>query len=288
MNINWYPGHMTKARRMIEEYLPQVDMAVEILDARIPASSRNPDIIRLSEKFGKKTLIVLNKSDLSDPNANKKWLEYYKNECGAAMLYDAKKKSSAANADFFAAVKGAFSDKLERNAARGMIGKSLKIMILGIPNAGKSTVINNLCGEKKAKAEDRPGVTRTKQWISAGGLDILDTPGILWPKLEDKHAAVRLAVTGAIRDEILDTEELAAKFVEILKNDYPKELCARYKLTELSDDPYEILHMIAKKRGFIVSGGEVDLERTSLILLDEFRAGKIGRITLDSYERLHV
>jgi len=280
---------MTKARRMIEEYLPHVDMAVEILDARIPYSSRNPDIIRLIKESGKKTLIVLNKSDLADPNANKKWLEYYKNECGASMLYDAKKKSSAANKEFFDAVREAFAEKLERSAARGIVNKTLKIMILGIPNAGKSTVINNLAGEKRAKAEDRPGVTRTKQWISAGGLDILDTPGILWPKLEDKQSAIRLAVTGAIRDEILDTEELAAKFVEILKNDYRKQFTERYKLPEeLPENPYEILEMIAKKRGFIVSGGEVDLERTSLILLDEFRAGKIGRITLDSYERLHI
>ena len=274
---------MTKARRMIEESLRQVDMAVEILDARIPLSSRNPDIAPMLAKANRPGMIVLNKSDLADPAQNEKWLTEYKKIGVPAILFNAKTTGAKANAEFINAVKKAFAEKTEKNAARGMIGRPIKIMVLGIPNAGKSTVINSICGSKRTKAEDRPGVTRGKQWISAQGLDILDTPGILWPKIENRSAAEKLAVTGAIRDEILDSEELAVRLLDILKKyGYEKQLAERYKLTlPLTENTLDLLSHIGKKRGFIISGGQTDTERTAAVLIDEFRSGKIGRITLD-------
>lgn len=278
---------MTKARRMIEDSLKQVDMAVEILDARIPLSSRNPDIAPMLTKANRPGLIVLNKSDLADPAENEKWLEKYRKSGVSAILFNAKTTGAKANAEFINAVKKAFGEKTEKNAARGMVGRPIKIMVLGIPNAGKSTVINSLCGSKRAKAEDRPGVTRGKQWISTEGLDILDTPGILWPKIEDIAAAEKLAVTGAIRDEILDSEELAVRLLSILRScGYSELIKARYKITdELPESDPDLLSLIGKKRGFVVSGGEIDTERAAAVLLDEFRGGKIGRITLDRSEQ---
>lgn len=278
---------MAKAKRMIEDSLKQVDMAVELIDARIPVSSRNPDIAPLLAKANRPSMILMNKSDLADPAENDRWIARYRKEGIPAILFNARATGPKSNAEFIAAVKAAFAEKIERNIAKGMSGKAIKIMVLGIPNVGKSTVINNICGNKRAKAEDRPGVTRGKQWISAGGLDILDTPGILWPRLEDKQAAERLAVTGAIRDEILDSEELAVCLLNILRtSDYLPLLKARYKLdSDLPEDSYELLTLIGKKRGFIISGGETDTERTAAVLLDEFRGGKIGRITLDKYEQ---
>ena len=283
MNINWYPGHMAKARRMIEESLKQVDMAVELVDARIPVSSRNPEIAPMLAKANRPGMIILNKSDLADPSENEKWLARYRKEGIPAILFNAKAAGARSGAEFTGAVRAAFADKIEKNTARGMAGKAIRIMVLGIPNVGKSTVINNICGSRRAKAEDRPGVTRGKQWISAGGLDILDTPGILWPRIEDRTTAEKLAVTGAIRDEILDTEDLAACLIRVLRESrYSGLLSSRYKLPdELPEDVYDLMRMIGRKRGFIVLGGEVDTERTAAIILDEFRGGKIGRITLD-------
>ncbi len=274
---------MTKARRMIEDSLKQVDMAVEILDARIPLSSRNPDIAPMLAKANRPGMIILNKSDLADPAENEKWLSQYKKSGIPAILFNARATGAKATAEFTAAVKTAYAEKAEKNAARGMVGRAIKIMVLGIPNVGKSTVINCLCGSKRAKAEDRPGVTRGKQWISAQGLDILDTPGILWPKIDDKSAAEKLAVTGAIRDEILDCEELAVSLLDILKNcGYMPLVVSRYKITEkLPESSLDLLSLIGKKRGFVVSGGHIDTERAASVLLDEFRGGKIGRITLD-------
>ncbi len=278
---------MTKARRMIEDSLKQVDMAVEILDARIPLSSRNPDIAPMLAKANRPGLIVLNKSDLADPAENEKWLEKYRKSGVPSILFNAKTTGAKAKAEFINAVKKAFGEKTEKNAARGMVGRPIKIMVLGIPNVGKSTVINSLCGSKRAKAEDRPGVTRGKQWISTEGLDILDTPGILWPKIEDRTAAEKLAVTGAIRDEILDSEELAVRLLSILRScGYSELIKARYKITdELPESDPDLLSLIGKKRGFVVSGGEIDTERAAAVLLDEFRGGKIGRITLDRSEQ---
>lgn len=281
MNINWYPGHMAKARRLIEDNLKCVDIVAELVDARIPASSRNPDIDKILAAANKPRIVVLNKSDLADAKQNKLWLGYYASLGYSAILYNS--KVAGGTSSFVRAIKEAQKDKLERNIARGMAGKHIKVMTLGIPNVGKSTLINNLCGVQAAKAEDRPGVTRTKQWISVcDGIDMLDMPGILWPKIDDKDAALRLAITGAIRDEILDTETLAMKLIGLLRNTYPAELKARYKISEeLPEDDYEALTLIGRKRGFLVSGGEVNTERAAEVLLDEFRSCKIGRITLD-------
>lgn len=281
MNINWYPGHMAKARRMIEESLKLVDMTVELVDARIPKASRNPDIDRILSSSQKPRLIILNKSDLADPNSNKKWLEYYKSISVNAVLYNS--KSHTGNNELIQAIKSVFQERTARDAEKGIVNRSIKVMVLGIPNVGKSTFINNISRTNKAKAEDRPGVTRTKQWIRIpAGIDFLDMPGILWPKLEDQNTALKLALIGSVKDEILDTEELALNLVEILKSNYKEMLLTRYKLPdELPDDNWDLIKLIGKKRGFIISGGDIDTERTSLILLDEFRACKIGQITLE-------
>lgn len=284
-NINWYPGHMTKARRMVEAMLPNVDCVAELVDARIPLSSKNPDIERIVKD--KPKLLVLNKSDVADPVMNKWWKNYFEEKGCSVLLFDSRVRSEASFTLFENKIKEVCSEVLERRKQRGIVGKSVKIMVLGIPNVGKSTFINNLSGQKAAKAEDRPGVTRGKQWISLrNGIDMLDMPGILWPKLENKYAAQNLAITGAIKDNILDLEGLAMVLLDILKNRYVDFLRERYKLPEtLPEDVYELLNLIAAKRGFILSGGRFDTERASIVLLDEFRAGKIGRITLDNLEK---
>ena len=280
ININWYPGHMTKTKRMIEECMPNIDIVAELVDARIPMSSKNPDIDKLCEN--KTRLIILNKSDISDPNQNKKWTDYYKEKGFYTVLFNSKAPKSGFKM-FTEIVNNIYREKLEKNLKRGIKSKSLKIMVLGIPNVGKSTFINNLSGAKRAKAEDRPGVTRGKQWISlSGGIDLLDMPGILWPRLEDQKAAQKLAITGAVKDEVLDVEALACVLAGILGENYENALKDRYELTgDLPSDCYELLELIGRKRGFIVRGGEVDMLRTSNILLDEFRACKIGKINLD-------
>ena len=280
-NINWYPGHMTKTKRMIQDCIKDIDIIVEMVDARIPLASKNPDIEKLTEH--RPRLLILNKSDLASPAENKKWAEYYKSKGYSVFLNNSLKPDTA---EFFAAVKELYAEKAERNAQRGLKNKAVRIMILGIPNVGKSTLINSLSGEKRTKTEDRPGVTRGKQWIMLkGGIALLDMPGILWPKLENQHAAANLAITGAIKDKVLDIEEIALKLLAFLSKNYPKELIEKYKLEdELPEDDYELLKMIGKKRGFLLSGGEIDTERTAIILTDEFRAGKIGRITLEKAE----
>lgn len=281
MNINWYPGHMAKARRMIEESIGLVDMTVELVDARIPVSSRNPDIDRILNASQKPRMIILNKSDLSDSAMNKKWLAYYKNQGINAILYNS--KTAGGSFGLVQAVRSVFKERIARDAAKGIVNRSIKIMVLGIPNVGKSTFINNISGTNKARAEDRPGITRTKQWVRiSDGIDLLDMPGILWPKIEDQEAALKLALIGSIKDEVIDTEELAMKLAGLLARNYKPMLTARYKLPEeLPEDDWELLKLIGKKRGFVISGGEIDTERTSLILLDEFRGCKIGKITLE-------
>ncbi|PWM45890.1 MAG: ribosome biogenesis GTPase YlqF [Clostridiales bacterium] len=285
MDINWYPGHMTKARRMIEALLPSVDCVVELVDARIPLSSKNPDIEKITQN--KPKLLILNKSDIADPKMNKWWQAYFEEKGYSVMLFDSRTKKAASTAMFIGKIKDIFAEKLERQKQRGIVGKSVKIMVLGIPNVGKSTFINNISGQKVAKAEDRPGVTRGKQWISLqNGIDMLDMPGILWPKLENKYAAQNLAITGAIKDNVLDIEGLAMVLLGILKVHYKNELCLRYKLPdELPEDNYELLKLVAKKRGFMISGGHVDTERAAIILIDEFRGCKIGKITLDNLDK---
>lgn len=280
MSINWYPGHMTKAKRMIIDSLKDIDIVVELLDARIPFASKNPDIEYLTKD--KPKLLVLNKSDLASPSENNRWSNYYKNK-GYFVIQQSSLKLNVEN--FTSAVRSLFSEKAERYAKRGITNKTVRIMILGIPNVGKSTLINALSGEKRVKTEDRPGVTRGKQWISLkGNIALLDTPGILWAKLENQHAAARLAITGAIRDTVLDIEEIAMQLLDILSKDYPESLRERYKLEGIDSDCYELLKSIGKKRGFVIKGGEIDTERAANVLLDEFRSGKIGRITLEKVD----
>ena len=283
--IQWFPGHMAKTRRLISENLKNVDIVIEILDARIPYSSRNPEIKKLIEN--KPSLIILNKASLADPVANKRWCEHYSSENSICITVDC--LSGEGLQSILPAIKTILKDKLERYEAKGMHGRRLFAMVLGIPNVGKSTLINKLSGANKAKAEDRPGVTRDKQWFSTGiGVDILDMPGILWPKFEDERVGDNLAFTGAIKDDILDIELLAMKLCRRLRDNYPKLISERYKLGDLSAyaelDDYDFLCAIGKKRGFLISGGEVNTERTANMILDEFRGCRIGRITLDNIE----
>ena len=277
MTIHWYPGHMTKTRRMMEDTLKQVDAVCEIVDARIPQSSRNPDIATLAANLPR--LIVLNRCDQADPALTAKWHAYFE-KCGYQVL-ETDCKSGAGTKQFPAAVRTLLAEKLARYEEKGQVGRGVRLMIAGIPNVGKSTLINRISGRKAAKAEDRPGVTRGKQWFSlTKGIEALDTPGILWPKIDDEAVGLRLAFTGAIRDEILDIEELAMKLMETLYATAPGAIEARYKFTPTGNG-YDDLCMAARKRGFLISGGEVDTERMSKILLDEYREGKLGRITLE-------
>ena len=279
MNIQWYPGHMTKTRRMIEADVKLVDAVCEILDARIPMASRNPDIDAICGT--KPRMIILNRIDMADPAMTKRWAEHFRAKGYSVLQTDCKTKKGISG--FVPAVRELLAEKLARYAEKGQVGRPLKLMIVGIPNVGKSTFINQVAGRKGAKAENRPGVTRGKQWITVDqGLLLLDTPGILWPKFEDSSVGVRLAFTGAIRDEVIDIEELAMRLMDYLGKNYPKAIEERYKLTvSEEDDGYALLEKAGRKRGFLISGGEVDTERMSRILLDEFRGGKLGRFTLE-------
>ncbi|MBO5266155.1 MAG: ribosome biogenesis GTPase YlqF [Ruminiclostridium sp.] len=274
-DIQWFPGHMTKTRRMIEENLKLVDAVVEIVDSRIPESSRNP---LLTELVGNKPrIIMLNKCDYSDDEVTKKWREFYEKQGYTVLVCDC--RSGKGINRFLPLLKQKLSDLLERRRAKGMIGKALRIMVVGIPNVGKSSFINRMANSKKVKVEDRPGVTRGKQWVSIDKeVELLDMPGILWPKFDDKQVAVRLAFTGAIKDDVMDVEALAEELGTYLKEHYPERLKERYKLDNL--DGY-ITELIARKRGMMVSGGEPDTERAAITLLDEYRSGKIGKITLE-------
>ena len=279
MKIQWYPGHMTKTRRMIAEQLKNVDAVCELLDARIPVSSRNPDVDELTA--GKPRLVVLNRADQADPAVTKRWAAYFRDQSCAVLECSAKDGGGVER--FSAAVRTLLADKLRAYAEKGQAGRTVRVMVLGVPNVGKSTFINRIAGRKTAKTEDRPGVTRTKQWVPVDKtLELLDTPGILWPKFEDSSVGVRLAFTGAIRDEVVDIEELAMRLMDYLGKNYSKAIEERYKLTvSEEDDGYALLEKAGRKRGFLISGGEVDTERMSRILLDEFRGGKLGRFTLE-------
>ena len=290
MNIQWYPGHMTKTRRMIADQLKNVDAVCEILDARIPLSSRNPDVDELTA--GKPRLVVLNRVDQADPEATRKWATHFRSK-GYAVL-ESNAKDGLGTAKFAAAVRELLADKLRAYAERGMAGRVVRVMILGIPNVGKSTFINKVAGRKTARTEDRPGVTRSKQWVPIDrGLELLDTPGILWPKFEDQSVGLNLAFTGAVKDDILDIETLGCHLMAYLGGQYPEAVKAAYKLAELPEREdgendvawgYRLLTAAGKKRGFLISGGEVDTERMAKILLDEFRAGKLGHFTLEMPE----
>ena len=286
MNIQWYPGHRTKTRRMMEENLKLVDAVCEILDARIPISSRNPDIDAICGT--KPRLVILNRIDMADPAMVKKWAEYFKSRGMAVLLTDCKNRKGING--FVPAVRQLLSEKLRRYAEKGQVGRPLKIMVVGIPNVGKSTFINQIAGRKGAKAENRPGVTRGKQWVTVDtGLLLLDTPGILWPRFEDPEVGIRLAYTGAVKDDILDIETLAYHLMEMLWKRYPDAVRARYKIELPEDaDGTALLEAAGRKRGFLISGGEIDLERMSKVLLEEYRSCKLGRFTLESPEQMNV
>lgn len=281
MNIQWYPGHMTKTRRQIEADLKLVDAVCEIVDARIPVSSRNPDIDSICAN--KPRLIVLNRSDLADWEVTKSWMQYFKGQGIAAIATDCKSRRGIN--EFLPAVRSVLKEKIARNAAKGM-NKPLRIMIVGIPNVGKSTFINQISGRKGAKAENRPGVTRGKQWVTVdSSLLLLDTPGILWPKFEDPEVGMMLAYTGAVKENVIDTEELACHLAEKLNRYYPQVLLDRYKVQMPTDTPgYMLLEEAGRKRGYLLAKGEINTERMAKVLIDEYRSGKLGTFTFEKVE----
>ena len=278
MNIQWYPGHMTKTRRQMEQDLKQVDAVCEIMDARIPISSRNPDIDSICGNTPR--MVILNRLDLADPDATGRWAAYFKNRGIAAVATDCKSRKGINQ--FTPAVRQLLHEKLERDAARGMT-RALRIMIVGIPNVGKSTLINQISGRKGAKAENRPGVTRGKQWVTVDkDLLLMDTPGILWPKFEDPNVGMMLAYTGAVKDGIMDLEELACRLMELLWQRYPQVIRERYGIDcELDIPGWQLIEAAGKKRGYLLARGEINTERMAKVLIDEFRSGKLGRFTLE-------
>lgn len=281
-NLSWFPGHMTKTRRMITAEIKNMDAVCEILDARIPLSSRNPDVDELTA--GKPRLVVLNRVDQADPGETRRWAAYFRGK-GYAVL-EANAKGGAGTAQFAAAVRELLRDKLAAWADRGQVGRTVRVMVLGIPNVGKSTFINKVARRKSAKAEDRPGVTRSKQWVPVDStLELLDTPGILWPRFDDPEVGKRLAFTGAIKDDVVDMEELACCLMDYLSRRYAPVLAERYKIeVEPEDSGYDLLEKAGRKRGFLMRGAQVDTQRMARVLLDEFRGGKLGRFTLETVE----
>ncbi len=281
-NLSWFPGHMTKTRRMITAEIKNMDAVCEILDARIPLSSRNPDVDELTA--GKPRLVVLNRVDQADPGETRRWAAYFRGK-GYAVL-EANAKGGAGTAQFAAAVRELLRDKLAAWADRGQVGRTVRVMVLGIPNVGKSTFINKVAHRKTARAEDRPGVTRSKQWVPVDStLELLDTPGILWPRFDDPEVGKRLAFTGAIKDDVVDMEELACCLMDYLSQRYAPVLAERYKIeVEPEDSGYDLLEKAGRKRGFLMRGAQVDTQRMARVLLDEFRGGKLGRFTLETVE----
>ncbi len=280
-NIQWFPGHMAKTKRKIKEILPLIDAVAEVVDARIPMSSRNPDLKEIIEN--KPHIILLNKCDMADNRITKQWIENYKKNGITAIALDC--KSGKGINQFKDTVKTALSYKLEAYREKGMVGKPLRVMVVGIPNVGKSSFINKIAGRTKAKAENRPGVTRGNQWFTIDKqLELLDTPGVLWPKFDDQTVGERLAFTGAVKDNILDTELLAIRLLEILSENYRELLTARYGELDFTLDSYELLCQIGKKRGMVIRGGETDTERAANMLLEEYRNQKIGNISLERVE----
>ena len=284
MNIQWYPGHMTKTRRQIEADLKQVDAVCEIVDSRIPMSSRNPDIDSICGN--KPRVIVLNRMDLADPEATRQWAAYFKSKGFTVVSTDCKSRKGIA--DFGPAVRNACKEKIQRDQARGM-NRAVRLMVVGIPNVGKSTLINQISGRKGAKAENRPGVTRGKQWVAVDStLQLLDTPGILWPKFEDPQVGLMLAATGAVKEDVLDLEELACRLMQLLWQRYPDAIKERYGVEgpdeECAFPGYDLLLQAGKKRGFLLRGNEINTERMAKVLVDEYRSGKLGRFTLEMPE----
>ncbi len=289
INVQWFPGHMAKTRRIMKSSMPLVDAVVEITDARIPYSSRNPEMDKIIGN--KPRLILLNKCDAADETVTSQWIDYYKRKNILALATDC--KSGRGVNKFLPALKQLLSAEIEKWNAKGMTGRPIRIMIVGIPNVGKSSFINKLSNSKRARVEDRPGVTRGKQWVTLSeGLELLDMPGVLWPKFEDKQVGENLAFTGAIKDNVMDIEYLACRLLQFLNNGYSDRIEERYGVdlsgikpddSVLSDctEGYEILNRIGKKRGFLISGGEIDTERTAITVVDEFRGGKLGRLSLE-------
>ncbi len=278
-SIQWFPGHMTKTKRMIKASLPLVDAVVEILDARVPESSRNPDLQSLIE--GKPRIVILNKCDTADEVLTQRWIAWYRKQGVTAIPADC--RSGKGLNKFIPTVKQVLADLISKYEAKGMKGRVLHLMVVGIPNVGKSSFINRLAGQKKAKVEDRPGVTRTKQWVKLSeDIELLDMPGVLWPKFEDMSVGEKLAFTGAVKDDVVDIETLACRLLCVLNSSYKNDLETRYKIqTEDDEDGYELLKKVGKARGMLVSGGEINTERAAITVLDEFRGGKLGRITLE-------
>ncbi len=281
--VQWFPGHMAKTRRLIKESLSLVDGVTEIIDARIPYSSSNPELEELVNN--KPRIVLLNKCDLADKNTTNQWIEYYKNKGITALPVDCR-TGKGLNA-YYSTVREVLKDKIKQNEDRGMPGKALRIMVVGIPNTGKSSFINRMAGAAKAKVADKAGVTRHNQWFAIGnGIELLDTPGVLWPKFDDPAVGDKLAFIGSVKDEILDSETLAVRLLEVMKNNYPERLVERYKVNDFQDkEAWELLEMIGKKRGMMIKGGEIDTERVSVMLLDEYRGGKLGAISLERPEK---
>ena len=284
LNIQWYPGHMTKTRRQMEEDLRLVDAVCEILDARIPISSRNPDIDTLCGK--KPRMVVLNRIDMADPAMTRRWADYFKSRGMAVIQTDCKSRRGISS--FVPAVRGLLAEKLVRYAEKGQVGRPLKIMVVGIPNVGKSTFINQIAGRKGAKAENRPGVTRGKQWVNVDtSLLLLDTPGILWPKFDDPQVGLHLAFTGAVKDDVMDVESLACSLMQMLAVRYPDALRARYGVDIPAEpDGYELLQAAGRRRGFLMSGGEINTERMAKVLLEEYRSCRLGTFTLEDPQEM--
>lgn len=284
MTIQWFPGHMTKARRQIQEKLKLIDLVIELIDARLPLSSRNPMIDEILQ--GKPRMIVMNKADLADPAVSQEWIAYFKEQGHTALQVDA--QTGTGIKDIPVQAKILLKEKIDRQLAKGINPRAIRALIVGIPNVGKSTLINRMAGRSIAATGDRPGVTKAQQWIKIGEIELLDTPGILWPKFEDQNVGYRLAVTGAIKEEILNVEEVAFFGVKYLVQYYWDTMAERYGLTEKPQDienPNEIVEVmeaVGRKRGCIVSGGQVDLEKASLVILRDLRAGKLGRLTLEA------
>ena len=280
-SIQWFPGHMAKTRRVMKESLGLVDIVVELRDARIPKSSRNPEIEKIVGD--KPRLVVFNKADIADPAVTKMWQDYYKSHGVRTLALDC--RSGKGLKELVPAVRETLADLLAKRRARGMESRPIRMMIVGVPNVGKSSLINRLAGGKKVKVEDRPGVTRGKQWVRLeNGIELLDMPGVLWPKFDDKQVGERLAYTGAIKDDVYDLEWVAMRFLALLRERYPQLLEERFKVTaeESADlEPYDLLELVGRKRGMMMSGGVVNTERAAITVLDEFRSGKIGRISLE-------
>lgn len=279
--VQWFPGHMAKTRRLIKESLPLVDAVTELLDARIPLSSRNPELDELTQR--KPRIVLLNKCDMADSETTAQWIEYFKKQGQHAIAVDC--RTGKGLNQFHVLVRKVLADKIKQNEERGMPGKPLRVMVVGIPNTGKSSFINRMAGKSRAKVADKPGVTRHNQWFAIGnGIELLDTPGVLWPKFDDASVGDKLSFIGSVKDEVTDSETMACRLLEVLRNDYSSLLCQRYKLEEsdLEDaQPYELLELIGKKRGMLIRGGEVDTQRASVMLLDEYRGAKLGKISFE-------